>query len=219
MLPSIEIFGITISEPMTTVTDYLVTGFGFSFGLRLMVSGPGRIQAAQKLWALAFLFIGIGALLGGTSHGFVTYLGDDANHYIWKGTVYAIGLSMLFAVSGTITAASPGPTARFLLHVVNVLGFAIYAVWMIGHDGFVYVIYHYVPAMLAIAIIHGWMFAGNRAPGAPWVIAGVTVSLAGAVIQQSGFTLDRHFNNNDLYHVIQIIGLYLLFRGTSLYDR
>ena len=42
---------------------------------------------------------------------------------------------------------------------------------------------------------------------------GVAVSFAGAAAQMSGFALHRHFNHNDLYHVIQMLGLWLLFRG------
>ena len=52
--------------------------------------------------------------------------------------------------------------------------------------------------------------------GAGWVAAGVAVSFAGAVVQQSGFSLHRHFNHNDIFHLIQMAGLYLLYRGGVL---
>ena len=42
------------------------------------------------------------------------------------------------------------------------------------------------------------------------------MTLLGAIVQQSGISLHRHFNHNDLYHVVQIIGLYLLYRGVRL---
>jgi hypothetical protein len=32
-------------------------------------------------------------------------------------------------------------------------------------------------------------------------------------VQMSGFALHRHFNHNDLYHVIQIVALWLLHLG------
>ncbi len=53
-----------------------------------------------------------------------------------------------------------------------------------------------------------------------WFIGGIVVTLLGAVVQQSGFRHDAHFNHNDVYHLIQIAGLYLLFKGASrLQDR
>lgn len=41
-----------------------------------------------------------------------------------------------------------------------------------------------------------------------------------ASVQASGFALHRHFNHNDLYHVIQIAAMVLLFVGArQLRDR
>ena len=215
MPPSIDIFGITISESTTTVTDYLITVVAWWLGARLLLAVAGQRNQAKRLWAIGFIFVGLGALLGGTSHGFVTYLGEDGLRYIWKGTVYAVGLSMLFAVAGTIEGSSFGTFVRRVLHSVNVTGFVVYATWMIDHSGFIYVIYHYVSAMIGIALMQAWTWSRHRAIAAPWIIAGVLVTLLGAIIQQSGFTLHEHFNNNDLFHVVQIVGLFLLYRGTS----
>jgi hypothetical protein len=47
------------------------------------------------------------------------------------------------------------------------------------------------------------------------VLSGIGVSLIGAVIQATGFRHDADFNHNDVYHVIQILGLYLLFKAAS----
>jgi hypothetical protein len=39
--------------------------------------------------------------------------------------------------------------------------------------------------------------------------------VAAALVQRSGFALHRHFNHNDLYHVVQMLGTWLLYRGGS----
>jgi hypothetical protein len=53
-----------------------------------------------------------------------------------------------------------------------------------------------------------------------WFMSGIAVTLIGAIVQSSGFRHNADFNHNDAYHVIQIIGLYLLFKGASrLRDR
>ena len=53
-----------------------------------------------------------------------------------------------------------------------------------------------------------------------WLMSGVAVTLIGAIVQQSGFRHNADFNHNDAYHVIQILGLYLFFKGASrLRDR
>jgi hypothetical protein len=46
-----------------------------------------------------------------------------------------------------------------------------------------------------------------------WLKLGLYVTLLGVAIQQSGCGLHAHFNHNDLYHVVQMVGLYCLYRG------
>ena len=214
MLPTVEILGVTIAEPTTTVTDFMITAVAWWCAWR-HARLPAR-RSPQRLWAAGFAFIGLAALLGGASHGAALHLNDAQSFYLWKATVYSVGLSMLFAFAGTLEGTDLPGRVRQLLHALNVGAFAVYAWWMLNHSDFVYVIFHYVPTMLGVAALQTWAWFRHRAPGAPWMVAGVMVTLLGAVVQQSGFTLHRHFNHNDLYHVIQIAGLALLFRGSGL---
>jgi len=46
-----------------------------------------------------------------------------------------------------------------------------------------------------------------------WIRRGLIVSAAGFVIQKVGWDLHQHFNHNDLYHVIQIVGFWCLYEG------
>jgi hypothetical protein len=214
MLPTVEVFGVTIAEPTTTVTDYMITAVAW-WCAWTHARSPDR-RSPQGLWAVGFAFIGLAAFLGGTSHGAAPHLDEAQSYYLWKATVYAVGLSMLFAFAGTLEGSGLPGGARRALHALNVGAFLVYAWWMLSHSDFMYVIFHYVPAMLGVAALQAWAWLRYRAPGAPWMITGVVVTLLGAVVQQSGFALHRHFNHNDLYHVIQIAGLALLFRGSAL---
>ncbi len=219
MVPTLDIAGLTIAEPMTTFTDYLITAFASVFAIRLAgLFGRSR-HHAHWLWSVAFLFIGLAALLGGTSHGFVAYLTDPMLRTIWKGTVYSVGLSMIFAVAGSVEVSGLDGLHRKLLHGLNLVAFAVYAIWMSSNADFIYVIAYYVPAMCTVALIQLWAYYRTRLPAAKWFVAGVVVTLLGAVIQQSGFSVHRHFNHNDIYHVVQIAGLWLLFRGAVLAGR
>ena len=214
-----DIAGLTIAEPMTTFTDYLITVFATVFALGLIRQYRRSRLHAHWLWAMAFIFIGLAAMLGGTSHGFVGYLDDYALRLIWKGTVYCVGLSMIFAVAGSIEGSGLPGLHRKVLHSLNGVAFAVYTIWMASNSAFIYVIAYYVPAMSSVALIKLWAYYRTKLPAAPWFVAGVIVTLLGAVIQQSGFSLHIHFNNNDIYHVVQIAGLWLLYRGALLVQR
>ncbi len=203
---------MTISEPATLLTDYLLAILGSVLGARLLGGGRARRSVAAALWGFAFLALALGALAGGSAHGFVTQLGTPGTAVLWKVTVYALGLASLFLVCGEIAGRFSGQVSGVLM-VAAAIKFLTYAIWMSEHDDFRWVIYEYGSGLVAVLLLEVWAWLAVRAPSAPWVVAGILVSFAGAAVQQSGFSLHRHFNHNDLYHVIQMAGLYLLYRG------
>ena len=215
MAPTVEWFGVTILEPTTMITDFAITATGWWAAWRLLTTEEHRRHRCRKLWAVGLFFVGLGAALGGIRHGFAVYLGDLANTVVWKGTVYAIGLSLVFVVAGTISGSPLKAATAKTFRVLNIIAFVLYCAWMIRHDDFLYVIYYYGPAMLAVAAIQGWAFARHRSEGALGIMSGVVVTLLGAIAQQSGISIHAHFNHNDLFHIIQVVGLALFFRGVS----
>ena len=61
----------------------------------------------------------------------------------------------------------------------------------------------------------GWHYSSTK-----WLLVGLMASVAGLVIQQSSIVFNQDFNHNDLYHCIQMLALYLFYRGvSSLRDR
>jgi len=215
MTPSVQFLGLTIHEPTTMLTDLVIMAVAWLLARQLLQNEQHRRYRSRFYWGAGLLFIGLGALQGAISHGLAAYLGDTADTLIWKGTVYSIGFSMVFALGGTLEGAPLAAGARRFFWVVNLVAFLVYAAWMISHDDFLYVIYFYVPAMLLIAALQVWALLGKQSHGAGWILGGVVVTLFGAVVQQSGFTLHTHFNYNDMFHLIQVVGLLLFFRGIT----
>ncbi len=204
-----------ISEPMTLFTDYLLAALALLFAVRLVRTGCRLRQTSILLWAAAFFASAAAAAAGGISHGLALYLGEFAHAALWKLTVYAVGIASLFLLSGAIFGSVTGSLRRWLL-TVAVLKFLFYAVWMITHNDFIYVIFDYAPALLGVLIlqVYGAFCRGDRSAG--WLIAGILVSFVAAGIQASGLALHENFNHNDLYHVIQMGAFYLLYRGGRL---
>ena len=75
-----------------------------------------------------------------------------------------------------------------------------------------WVIVDYGIALLIVGAVQLW----RRGPSTPWVIASIAVSVIGALVQMTGIRLHEHFNHNDLYHMIQLVALWLLYRGGKL---
>ena len=55
--------------------------------------------------------------------------------------------------------------------------------------------------------------ARERSEGIRWLKRGIVVSLIGLAVLVAKLSIHEHFNKNDLYHLIQMGGLYCLYRG------
>ena len=202
---------MAISEPATLLTDYVLGALAGFLAWR-MVSLKANI--ATRYWALALAAIAGASFAGGTYHGFAPAMSPSAAASLWKTTTLAMGLASFCLTASAIGAAFHGSTRRLLLSAAAIK-LTIYAWWMLRHDAFLYVICDYGSALLFVLILvaanrlHGE--AGHRAS----IGGGILVSAVAAVMQQSGIRMHRHFNHNDLMHVIQMGGVWLLYRGGS----
>lgn len=185
---------MTIHEPMTMATDYVLGAVATWFAFALF-----RYEhQTRRWWALAFAALAAGAFLGGTWHGFVQ------SDVLWKATTLSVGVASFAMVTGSALATMRGR----LLPILAGIKLAIYSGWMLFHDQFIYVVIDTAIAFLALAALHLWKWNGP-------ILAGVLVSVIAALVQASGFKLHPHFNHNDLYHVIQIGAVVLLYRGAK----
>ena len=206
---------MTISEPSTFFTDMLLSGVSLSFALGLTRASIRARRRSIALWAAATLAGGAAALLGGIYHGLGPELGASTASILWKGTVWLAGAASLTSLLGSLTAVVARRLRGPLIGVVWAK-FAVYAVWMTGHDEFRYVVYDQMLAMAAILILHVCDLLARNDRASRFIVMGVFASVAGAVAQRSGFDLHRHFNHNDLFHVVQIGANYLFYRGALL---
>lgn len=188
---------MTISEPMTLLTDYALGGV--TAWLAALLFRNSQLQNSRKFWALAFAALALGALLGGTWHGFVQ------SNLLWKATLLSVGVASFGMVAGSACAALP-KMQRQMLIVLAAMKLALFSAWMLFHDEFIFVVVDTGVAFAVVALLHLWKLNG-------WILAGVAVSVVAALAQASGFALHQHFNHNDLYHVIQIAAMALLYRG------
>lgn len=204
---------MTISEPVTLLTDYALVAVCGWLGWRLARAADG--QASRRLWAAAFLALALSAFAGGTFHGFAPLLGDLAARLLWKFTVITIGVFCFGMMAGSAYATTKSPLLTVLIAAASVQ-LAGYCAWMIAHDDYHYVILDSAVAMGMLVVLHGWAAVTRRDTASRWILAGVAVSVIAAVLQYFRIALHQHFNHNDLYHVVQIAAMALFYRGGKL---
>ena len=202
-----------ISEPMTMITDYALGAVSAALGWRLYRDAGG--ERTRRWWALAFGAAAVSALLGGTHHGFAAVMSAATYALSWKVTVLAIGVFSFGVMAGSVLATTRG-TARTALLAIAAAQLAAYTTWMLAHDEYRYVVLDTAIAMATLLFLHGWSAATRRDEASYWVLAGVGISAAAAAVQFQGIALHEHLNHNDLYHLIQLAGMVLFFRGGKL---
>ena len=72
-----------------------------------------------------------------------------------------------------------------------------------------------VLAMMYLVGPRGDTAIGRRARN--WVVSGIVVSWAGVAVQASGYDVHRYLGHNELYHLIQAVGIYCVYRGAWLF--
>lgn len=204
-----------IVEASTMVTDYLLGTVALALAFLLSARCVPSQGHALSFWAGALLFTGVASFAGGTYHGLYQGLPGILPMALWKGTMAAIGVAAFCFLAGVAFVAVRGRTRHVILAAAAVQ-LILYLVWIIGHSDFKYVIYNYVPAMLVVLVVEIQVLRRRGSASAPWIIAGILVSFLGVGIQMIGVDLHERFNHNDVYHMLQLIGLYCFFRGGRL---
>jgi hypothetical protein len=194
-----------ITEPATLATDYLLAAFTAALAWRLRASGLWP----QRCWAVAFAAIAVAGVAGGTVHGFRLVMGPTLTSGLWVLTLEALLVAGLAIIAATyrplLTAAA--------------LAYAGYAIWVAIHPKFVFAIVGYGAALPVLVTAHLRAWMASRSPASMWILGGVAVSVVAAVVQQSGWGPHPHFNHNDLYHVIQAVAIWFLYRGAAVVRR
>ncbi len=208
---------MTLHEPAVTLTDYLLA---LECGLfAVLLARAGRIGVATVRFAFLVFFGGAAtaSLLGGTVHGFFPDATSPGNRALWIATMLSVGLTALAAlVAGVRLSASSGLAAK--LTPVFAFLYVIYAVIVIFlRREFVVAIYFYVPATVFLLGVFVWLWAKAGNPGAPWGVFGLLLTFVAAGVQIGRVALHATYvDHNALYHLIQAIAMYLLFRAALL---
>jgi hypothetical protein len=157
----------------------------------------------------------VAAFLGGTYHGFIQWMPESAGRVLWKATLLATGLGSACLLGAAVTAATAGAFQRALLVIVAAK--LLFYVWTIAtRDQFTLVIADYGTALAAVLLAAWVIRPSGLTPAAWWITGGVAVAIVAGGIQWAHLAPHARFNHNDLFHVVQMASLYLLYRGGLL---
>jgi hypothetical protein len=200
---------------MTALTDLVLAAMAFYFACGLYGEYGLHRMLFHRYFSFAFWMLGIGAFLGAVSHGAGPSMSKFWKSTVRKLTMLSIGFSTFLMLTAALHHAFPAGATRFLGWMAAALLFG-YVVLISMDDRYVNVIRFYVPVMVFILILMLYSYFSRSLPGAGMMSVGLGVSFIAAGVQRSCFSLHRHLNHNDIYHIIQMGALYFLYRGGML---
>ena len=195
---------------VTAITNFILAGEVFFLAGLLFGRRPASRSAAW-FWALAMLFVGLSALLGGIDHGFFETYGDTPiRNTIEHANWILIGLLTLWAFITTILQFMPERLQQPLFIVAGVQ-LAIYTVVSILIDNFLVVLINYAPIMLFLLVMN---FVGLKDGSGSWaMIVGIILSFAASGLQAAGIDVFTPFDRNSLYHFGMMLAVVLFYQG------
>ena len=198
-----------------TLTDYGLTVLCSWFAWNYLPKTHSHQPRA--LWTLFFGSIAVASLTGGTVHGFFLDQSTFGYRILWPTTLIAIGVTAatVWVLIGFSISKSVDSVKNWAFFAV--IMFLIYSTVVLFYSQrFTVVILNYVPAMVALLVVNIREYVRTSSTPYLLVIGGILVILVAACIQQAGLGIHpNYFNHNSTYHLVQALGLLLLFKGAK----
>jgi hypothetical protein len=201
-----------VNEPVVTLTDYGLTIECWLFAALIMKAKLD--PAMDRLWIAFFGFIGAASLLGGTVHAFLPDESTTLFAIVWDANLIALGcVSVAVWMLGATLLRSD--EIKTLVRIASYALFVFYVLIVVFiSNRFLVAIGMYLPATVFLTV--AMAMAHSREPKRGWRVGliGLALTYAAAVVQQAKIAIHPvWFDHNALYHAIQAVALYLLFRA------
>src|SRR5829696_322968 len=204
-----------VTEPMTVATNAVLAVLAFVLAARLANQSAQAGSAARECLAAGLFATGLAAVIGALAHGTDPARDQALRARFWRGALYATGFIGAGTVASVAFFAARG-SIRTAILVFAVMKLIVFIVRVARSPEFRVAAADYGAALAILLVGAAYEMFRRRAPGMTWLIAGVLVSLVAGIVQARRLALHRHFNHNDLYHVIQMAALYTFYRGGVL---
>jgi hypothetical protein len=209
--PSLDILGLRVDEPITMLTDVLVTVVcWYAFHKLGKSEKKGSIHRLLRGY---FLTMGMATLLGGL-------IGHSFNYAIgihWKIPGWYVSMfSVAFLERVSIFHAFPliRPRLAQFFAVVNIVELLFFLVISVVTMNFYFVMAHAAYGILIVTGgFHGYVFYKTRHEGSKQFLLGVLTATIGAMFFVNEWALGVWFNHMDIAHVMMAVGCWFFYLG------
>jgi hypothetical protein len=211
--PPIYPFGLRVDEPITMLTDVLVTVICWYAFYKL--GKPERKGNIHWLARGYFLTMGMATLLGGL-------IGHSFNYALtihWKIPGWYVSMfSVAFLERAAIFHAFPliRPKLAKFFAVLNMIELAFFLIISVVTMNFLYVMGHAAYGILIVTGgFHGYVYLKTRHEGSRLFLIGVLWATIGAVFFVNIWAISIWFNHMDMAHVLMGVACWYFYLGSK----
>jgi hypothetical protein len=201
------------TEQTTAITDLVLTLF--SVWALIIIHKRGKSKPGKsRIWKWVFTLLAIAAFFGFLAHGF--QMNEKTNYLLWQPLNLALGLSVSLFAAGAIFDMRKGNLPRAIVPGLITLGIIFYFITVFIPGSFmIFIIYEAVVMIFALTA-YIYLASKKLLTGAWWMVTGIVLTITAAAVQASGsvrVNMIWEFDNNGVFHIIQMIGIVVLVNG------
>ncbi len=206
----------SLTERTTAATDLLLAIQGIAWTAYLLPLLPVDSWKVS-IWSAAFALLAVAGLCGAIVHGF--QLTQPTIQWLWRGISLSLGLTISLFLVGVSYDVAGLLVSQITLPLAMVLGVGFFLLTQFYPKGFILFILYETVALLIALLGYGWLSLLGSLNGAGWLLLGVTLTLLAAFVQTRKswqLTLIWPFDNNGLFHLIQLLANGFILIGLSV---
>jgi hypothetical protein len=198
------------AEMVVSITDFALAAYSGALAWNLL-SRQTEMRRTRYWFAIVLSSIALSSLLGGISHGFVPEEAGRLGALLWRATLMAVGP----AAVGLWMLASMllfRPTRVEVARVLGLIALAIYTgVVLFEYQDFMIALVMYLPAVIMLLV--GFAVHLRRSAFSTSGLVAMVLTLTAGLLQYLRVSLHPvYFNYNAVYHLVQAIAVFFLYR-------
>lgn len=219
--PSVYIGNLRVDEPVTMVTDLVITVVCFTAFFRLkkekMLSKP---QDHLKYY---FLMMGFATMIGGIfGHGFLYFFGLNWKLPGWLTSMFAVTLIERASIEQTKDIVHPQILKTMkvaniieLVTFVSLTFITLFFRLLDPRDSFRFVELHTAYGLLLIVLpLQAFVYWKTGNPGSKLFLIGIAFVIMTAFVYYFEFAFSKWFNQHDISHLVIALASWLFYKGT-----
>lgn len=215
--PSIYLYTLRIDEPITVLTDLLVSAVCFYAFLKLKNANTSTLS--RQYLRNYFFLLAIATCLGGLAgHAFLYALS-----FAWKLPGWVLSMfAVMFIERSAITYARPylpGKLGKWLA-ILNIIELILVMSITLFTLDFKWVEFHSGYGLVGIVLpLHSFVYYKSKDPASLGMILAVGIASIAALVFMYRLSIHTWFNYLDASHVLMALAAYVFFRSSLLISK